>query len=100
MKPALTALTACLFGLYVLSIVAWFLEPSAGSVDAGSVNAAWVNAGWVAAARWAAPAIVGIHVLEFGFYVPWFRKKGRPLGPEVPMLLLLGVLHFAAIRDR
>ena len=80
----LKALKLGLIALYVLGAVAWFLP-----VDHA-----------LASLRWALPALLVTHVLEFAFYVPWFRKNDRPLGPEVPMLLTFGVLHFFGIKDR
>lgn len=65
--------------------------------------AAWVVGGdaiWVVPGQILGPATLAVHVLEFGFYVPHFKKKDRELGPEVAQLLLFGVIHFFSLPKR
>ena len=79
-----TALKALVLAGYAVSIVAWIM-PSLPATEA---------------LRWVGPGLIAAHVGELAFYIPWFRKHGRDIAPELPGLLTFGLFHFFSIKDR
>ena len=84
MKRLMAAMRWSLVALYLVSAACWVIQSDNALVSSG---------------RWILPGLVATHILEMAFYVPWFRKRGRPIAPEFRGLMTYGMFHFLDIKD-